>query len=202
MLETTTHRHYPIDEESQGVHPYLDDASFFSPSVPSAIFGEWNTCLSCCQPVCVCVRGTDANDNTQLESDRQDQWIDDGEFSNDKSEEPDLSDKLMLRSRPAKYSCIRPTAAGPKSSKRKRSTSTDPRPTPKSKRTRISDASKSILNVHFRIDPYPSDEAVALLCRMTMLDARAIKNWFANTRSRRTVSRKWTIFSDCTAWVV
>ncbi|KAF1832990.1 hypothetical protein BDW02DRAFT_580778 [Decorospora gaudefroyi] len=67
----------------------------------------------------------------------------------------------------------------------------------KPKRTRISAAVKSVLNDHFRKNPYPDDREIASLLEATKLTGRTIKTWFTNTRSRNRgtgeeVSANWT----------
>ncbi|KAJ4368466.1 homeodomain mating type protein alpha2 [Neocucurbitaria cava] len=58
---------------------------------------------------------------------------------------------------------------------------------PKQRRTTIPAAAKAMLEHHFLSEPYPDDASVENLSVLTRLDTRIIKNWFSNTRSRKTV---------------
>lgn len=59
------------------------------------------------------------------------------------------------------------------------------KPAPRFRRTRIEQKQKRELEDHFHKDAYPNDNALAALERVTLLNVRTIKTWFANARVRK-----------------
>jgi hypothetical protein len=62
-----------------------------------------------------------------------------------------------------------------------------PSPT-KAKRTRIDAKARNILDMYFAMNAYPSNDIISALTTPTSLPEATIRTWFANTRSRRSVS--------------
>lgn len=58
---------------------------------------------------------------------------------------------------------------------------------PKTQRSRIPPESRSILEEHFNNDPYPTGRDIDIIAQLSNLEKKTVKNWFNNTRSRRSV---------------
>ena len=69
---------------------------------------------------------------------------------------------------------------------------------PKTHRSRIPPESRSILEGHFNNDPYPTGRAIDIIAQLSNLEKKTVKNWFNNTRSRRSVQGR----SRCTTCFV
>ena len=64
------------------------------------------------------------------------------------------------------------------------------------RRTKISPSAKAVLETQFHSNAYPSHSEISLLSSATRLEARSIKNWFTNARSRRTVPKSKSQFQQ------
>lgn len=69
---------------------------------------------------------------------------------------------------------------------------------PKTQRSRIPPESRSILEEHFNNDPYPTGRDIDIIAQLSNLEKKRVKNWFNNTRSRRSVQGR----SRCTTCFV
>ncbi|OCL11694.1 hypothetical protein AOQ84DRAFT_386650 [Glonium stellatum] len=57
----------------------------------------------------------------------------------------------------------------------------------KTQRSRISPEARSILEEHFNNDAYPTARDIDVIAQLSNLENKTVKNWFNNTRSRRSV---------------
>ena len=74
---------------------------------------------------------------------------------------------------------------------------------PKTQRSRIPPESRSILEEHFNNGPYPTGRDVDIIAQLSNLEKKTVKNWFNNTRSRKSVQGRscWTIcFVNLICW--
>jgi len=69
---------------------------------------------------------------------------------------------------------------------------------PKTQRSRIPPESRSILEEYFNNDPYPTGRDIDIIAQLSNLEKKTVKNWFNNTRSRRSVQGR----SCCTTCFV
>lgn len=76
----------------------------------------------------------------------------------------------------------------PSTSNKRRRVHHDARPAKKpteTQRSKISEATRAILESHFSHDPYPCEDDIEYLARTAGIARQATRNWFSNTRSRR-----------------
>jgi hypothetical protein len=94
---------------------------------------------------------------------------------------PNCGNEVSMNSHMEMCELLERTMIEPAQSARPSTTTTQK----KSRRTKITNAARDVLESHFRTNPYPDKAEMSALHKATQLKSQVIKTWFSNARSRK-----------------